>query len=210
MRHSPEILQRRLSSSGAVLAFGSHMTFIDPESMGASIVNHITGRKYTIRRLSDLDEGPTIVSQIVAICCEPEVYDWIFREPLAGGPYTEEKAEHWLRWAREGWATGSHFVFAVVDDKGQLAAACDIKSNDPMAEVGYWASQDHRGVMTNTLKEICSFAAKAGFKGLFAWTKSQNLRSRAVLERAGFVKVPSDREAHERFELLLSSGDKEE
>jgi RimJ/RimL family protein N-acetyltransferase len=143
------------------------------------------------------------VARIVSICSEPNVYEWLFREPLGGCPYEETKAREWLQWSNDGWSSGTHFVFAVIDDQKCVVAACDIKSNNPIAEIGYWASQWHRGVITNAVISMCTLAADAGFRELFARTKKENYRSQAVLQRAGFKKSASHDGGEERFTLLL-------
>jgi RimJ/RimL family protein N-acetyltransferase len=174
-----------------------------PNPLPVPIVNHLTGHPYDLVRASDVSSDPLSVKRITSICNEPEVYEWLFREPLKGRPYDEVKAHEWLKWSRDGWSSGSHFVFAVIDDEQRIIAACDIKSKEPIAEIGYWSSQQHRGVMTNAVKAMCRLATKAGFLKLFARTKEKNSRSQAVLKRAGFEKKPSDLIDYQCFELLL-------
>ena len=180
------------------------MTF--PRTISIPVANHLTGRNHTLVRATDLDCEPTTLAEIVAVCNEPEIYDWLFRERLGGRRYTDEAARQWLQWSAEGWTFESHFSFAVVDEGRCVAAACDIKSNDSVAEIGYWASQQHPGVMTNAVKALCALAAHAGFQGLYARTKPGNRRSQAVLERAGFLKVPGVTDGFERFDLQLLRG----
>lgn len=130
---------------------------------------------------------PDRLAEIVAICNEPEVYSWLFREALCGLAYPVEKANEWLQWASDGWRTNTHFCFAVTDDSGAIAAACDIKSNDPdAAEIGYWASGLHRGITTNAVDAMSQAARQAGFRSLMARTQHGNRRSQAVLCRVGF------------------------
>jgi RimJ/RimL family protein N-acetyltransferase len=172
--------------------------------MRIRIVNHLTRRPYYLIRACELEDSAETAARIASICNEPEVYDWLFREALAGKPYPEEKARQWTEWTRAGWTANSHFAFAVIDEARDIAAACDIKSSDEVAEIGYWAGRRHRGVMTNAVKAVCMAAAKAGFKGLFAHTKKGNTRSEAVLGRAGFARIPGARsDNRNRFELVL-------
>jgi len=177
------------------------MTF--PSEIRVPLTNHHTGRTYHLVRASDVPAGPEALARIAAVCNEPEVYEWLFRGRLSGQTYTPDMARHFLQWAGEGWAAGTHFVFIVVDRDGAVAAACDIKTNTRIAEIGYWASCDHRGVMTNAVTALIALAAEAGFVGLFARTKPGNTRSEAVLARAGFVKVRSDTDDFCRHELSL-------
>lgn len=174
-----------------------------PIPLRIPVVNHLTGRTCFLVQASDLISDPLSVSQVASICNESDVYEWLFREPFTGRPYDEAKALEWLQWSRDGWLSGRHFVFAVVDDARWVNAACDIKSNEPVAEIGYWASRQHRGVMTNAVKAMCGLAKEAGFRKLCARTKEKNLRSQAVLERSGFERTPSTQTGFHNFERLL-------
>ena len=170
-----------------------------------SIRNHLSGSLYEFVRACDVSDESSSIARIVSICNEPSIYEWLFQGPLGGRPYDEGKARQWLQWSNEGWSSGTHFVFAVLDDQRRVAAACDIKSQGPSAEIGYWASQQDRGVMTNAVMAMCVLAADAGFRELFARTKKANHRSQAVLQRAGFTRGVSDDSDHERFTLLLNA-----
>ncbi len=176
-----------------------------PRSIRVPIANHVDGRSYELVRASDVPRAPATFARLVHICSEPAIYDWLFRGPLGGEPYTEDKAREFLKWACDGWSAGTHFVFFVLDDKRSIAAACDIKSNDLVAEMGYWASQGHRGVMTNTVNALSGLAAKAGFQRLYARTREGNTRSQAVLLRARFSLVGDEPDGHARFELPLGA-----
>src|SRR5690606_12512109 len=109
----------------------------------------------------------------------------------------------WLEWSRDGWTSGTHFVFGVMTENGRVAAACDIKSPDAMAEGGYWASGAHRGVMTNALKAGCRLASEGGCRGLFGRTHEGDVRSVSVLLRAGFVDVAPVQAVHKRLDRTL-------
>ena len=169
------------------------------------IVNCLTKRPYFLIRACDLELDAGSIERITRICNEPDVYDWLFRKPLSGKPYPEGKARQWLEWARAGWSANSHFIFAVISEAKDIAAACQIKSNEDVAEIGYWASHTHRGVMTNAVSAMCLLAANAGFRELYAYTDEGNTRSEAVLSRVGFVRVPDVRsDNRSRFELSLT------
>jgi RimJ/RimL family protein N-acetyltransferase len=167
------------------------------------VTNFLTGGVYDFVPAADVRADAASLARIVSICNEPDVYDWLFRPSLGGVPYGEGKAVQWLDWAKDGWRAGTHFVFAVLDAAGLVAAACDIKSADARAEIGYWCSVRHRGVMTNTVTALCGLAAEAGFHGLFARTKVGNTRSKGVLLRSGFARAPSDDPRYDRFELIM-------
>ena len=176
-----------------------------PHPLRIPVMNHVSGRAYELVRACEVSCDSSNLARIAAICNEPDVYDWLFRGPLEGRPYKEEQARQWLQWSEGGWSSGSHFVFAVLDGEKNVAAACDIKSKEPKAEIGYWTSRRHRGIMTNAVIAMCTLAANAGFQGLFAQTKKENYRSQAVLERAGFARSRSEHSEYERFELFLST-----
>lgn len=162
----------------------------DPPA-GCSISNFLTGSPYCLVRADRLTVTPERLEEITAICNEPEVYEWLFRERLAGKPYAPSNATQFVEWFSKGWREGIFFVFIVVTAEGEVAAACDIKSNDADgAEVGYWASARHRGIMTNAVVQVCSLARQAGFNSLTARTKKLNERSARVLTRAGFAIDP--------------------
>jgi RimJ/RimL family protein N-acetyltransferase len=179
-----------------------------PDLVRIPVQNALDARRYWLIRTDTLTPEPNLLSAIAAICNEPAVYDWLFREGLQGQPYPPAKAGEWLAWAAAGWRENTHFCFALVDEQGAIAAACDIKSNDPdEAEVGYWASAAHRGVMTNTVVALCQAAREAGFRRLVARTRKANQRSQAVLLRAGFQPEPSREDAGDDwFVLGLGAG----
>ena len=166
-----------------------------PLRIKAPIKNALNGRPYTLHRADALEPTPARLEQIAAVCNEPHIYGWLFKEGLGGRAYNTEDAEGWLGWAKAGWRDNTHFVFVALDTEGQVAAACDIKSNDPSwAEIGYWSSRRHRGVMTNIVLEVSRQARQAGFTTLFARTRRGNTRSVGVLHRAGFI-ADGDRSA---------------
>lgn len=172
-----------------------------PQSIHILICNHLTARAYALIRASDIEPTPATLSQITGICNEPDVYEWLFHDSLEGKRYPVQKAHQWLEWSREGWSEETHFVFAVVDEHGEVAAACDIKSCNAIPEIGYWASRHHRGIMNNAVLAMSSLAQGAGFKGLFARAKIGNTRSQAVLQRTGFQRIASDDPTRLRFNL---------
>tara|TARA_R110002050_G_scaffold32336_2_gene83315 strand:+ start:283 stop:873 length:591 start_codon:yes stop_codon:yes gene_type:complete len=175
-----------------------------PQHLSITIANHFNGRAYKLIPATEVSSETESLRRIASICNEPAVYEWLFRSRLEGRVYEEEKAREWLRVSRDEWFSGTHFVFAVIDEQNLVAAACDIKSPGPVAEIGYWSSEQHRGVMTNAVKALCALASAAGYQALFARTKDGNVRSEAVLRRAGFEKKPSQEVGYQRFEYLIS------
>ena len=87
-----------------------------------------------------------------------------------------------------GWQSNQHFLFIVVDSRGHAAGACDIKTSDLYAaEIGYWASKEHRGIMTNAVRAMLEAGFTAGFQRFYAHVRPGNTASSAVLQRLGFV-----------------------
>ncbi|WP_050028678.1 GNAT family N-acetyltransferase [Verrucomicrobium sp. BvORR034] len=167
--------------------------------------NALTGATYFLVSGDQIEPTPDQLLAIARCANEPLVYDLLFRERFEGEPYQETDAAGWITWTHAGWKDNTHFSFMVQDNAGGVVAACDIKSNDlEGAEMGYWSSTHHRGVMTNAVKLMCQEAAKAGFRALTARTKRGNDKSRAVLQRVGFQDVASpDDERYDHYLLQL-------
>lgn len=178
-----------------------------PSSIEIPILNHLTDKAYSIVRGDQVTNTDERVAEIVRICNEPAIYRWLFSSGLKGQPYTKEKAIEWLTWSAEGWRANTHFCFIALDSKGAIVAACDIKSADVNgAEVGYWASSAHRGIMTNIVTTVIREAAKAGFMSLMARAQYENVRSKNVMTRVGFLPDPASRdESRDYFTISLDS-----
>jgi RimJ/RimL family protein N-acetyltransferase len=167
-----------------------------PSQVREPIQNHLTGQNYFLIRADDLSPRKRRIHEITSICNEPHVYDWLFRKVLGGRRYPREMATEWLASSTDGWREESHFVFAVIDAHGSLGAACDIKGADLHdAEIGYWSSSRHSGIMTNAVRSMCGVAKKAGYRSLMARILRDNIRSQGVLERASFVVRPERADA---------------
>ncbi|MGI5971373.1 MAG: GNAT family N-acetyltransferase [Oscillospiraceae bacterium] len=96
------------------------------------------------------------------------------------------------------------FIAACSTEKGQFIRAIDIGGeaagsiglaygkdvHSKTAELGYWLAEPYwgRGVMTGAVTEICGLAfGELGLMRVFAEPYSDNIASRRVLEKAGFV-----------------------
>lgn len=164
------------------------------ENLHINLSHPLNGRLYTLLRADARQASPQHAVDIAAVCNEPLVYDRLFRERIQGRPYTVQDGEAFLTWATAGWLEGTHFVFLLLDADGHVAGALDVKSPQLDAgEVGYWLGGEHRGIMTVALKAMIEVAREAGFQRLWARLDTDNLRSFALLERAGFtVYCPTD------------------
>lgn len=139
--------------------------------------------------------------RIVAVCNEPLIYEMLFAGRLGGRAYGNNDAREFLEWAEAGWLQRNYFVFLIVSPSNGVVGAIDIKSpNLEAAEIGYFASAEHPGLMTNTVIGLCGLALRAGYRSLFALVQPHNQRSAAVLSRSGFM---ADGEAQRGEKTLL-------
>jgi len=147
------------------------------------------------------------LEQIVSICNEDFVYKMLFSDLFKGRPYKYKDAQFFINKAQTGWENNNAFVFFVRDEEHNLVAAIDIKSAGlEGAEIGYWASKEYPGIMTQAVKKLCEIAKEAGYKKLWATTKLENQKSQNVLTRAGFSDLGEiERKGHQRrkFEIIL-------
>ena len=152
--------------------------------------NRRTGGEY--RLVSALHVVPTEdqLKNIAVICNQTKVYDLLFRNRRRGAPYRMEDASGFLSWAHNGWQAQTHFVFLLIDSEELVVGALDIKSVDrKIAEVGYWCSEPHRGLISNALGSMLSLAREAGFSTFFAKVRQDNRASQMVLENNSFTQV---------------------
>jgi RimJ/RimL family protein N-acetyltransferase len=116
--------------------------------------------------------------------------------------YTEKDAEEFIEWAHAGWGSGSHFVFFSINKHHHIVGALDIKSADlAAAEIGYWASSEHPGNVTNSLFSILEAAVDTGFTRFTAYVHKGNEKSTRVLQRTGF-RLAKDTEKRQGILLL--------
>lgn len=144
--------------------------------------------------LQTLDEHVAWTRQdemsIVSICNEPLINHRLFHKRLGGQPYPLAEAQGFLHWAQQGWRDHSWFAFLLRDSNDQIIGAIDTKSaHTEGAEIGYYASANCPGVMTNAVLRLCDVAREAGFKRLFALIIPENVQSLGVVSRAGFVQT---------------------
>ena len=158
--------------------------FITP--IRIEIKRHNTNEVYFLESLQT-ELSVEDLAVITQICNEETIYNRLFKKKLKNNPYTTNNAKQFGDWAKTGWETNKYFVFLIRDSNRQIVGVIDIKSaNIESAQIGYWISQNHPGVMTNTLVSLCRMAEKAGFIALEAQTKNDNIKSQGVLKRAGF------------------------
>lgn len=157
------------------------------QDLNVPLQHPLNGRCYTLLRADGLPFTSDHAADVAAVCNEPLVYDRLFRARRQDQAYSVEEGEEFLMWAAAGWLEGTHFVFLLLDAENRVVGTLDIKSSELNAgEVGYWLSGGQRGIMTALLAMIDA-AHGAGFQRLWARTDADNLRSSALLQRAGFT-----------------------
>jgi len=133
------------------------------------------------------------VETIVTACNEPLVHRFLFRDRIGMRRYVADDALEFLQWARDGWESGEHLIFLLRSPAGEIGACVDMGGVDESREglIGYWASARHRGVMTNAVHCLAGMAKTAGYLKLVALVEPENVRSQAVVRRAGFTHLGS-------------------
>ena len=151
-------------------------------------------------RIDEVASTQFVHDQLVSVCNEEKIYDWLFRKLFDGKSYREDNAIDFFRRGVEGWKSNKTFVFLLVTGLGEVVAAIDIKAPDLVSsEIGYWASERHRGCMTNTVVALLSIAKDAGYRSLFARVRKENQNSAGVLTRSGFK--PSSTNEDETYDF---------
>jgi RimJ/RimL family protein N-acetyltransferase len=174
----------------------------------AKVKNFLTGEEGTMIPLSKENEiSDADYTRIVEICNSQKVYDFLFRARLNGKPYNLDGAKYWVQgmgW--KGWEEGTIFIYIVRNKKGNIVAAIDIKSPDvDAAEIGYWASEEDKGWVTNSVLELMKLAKVAGYIRLISLALPNNLPSQNVLLRSGFSFVgPFDRKGVEYIQYSIN------
>lgn len=163
------------------------MTPVFPAELRLPLLHPVSRKAYTLVRADSLAQTETEMADLVSACNEPLIYHWLFAERLSGQPYTAAQASSFFTWMRRGWQEQTFFVFALLSPCGRLVGLLDIKSPDlDGAEVGYWLSARHGGLMTLALSALQILAGQAGYRSLYARIRPGNTRSQAVAVRLGW------------------------
>jgi RimJ/RimL family protein N-acetyltransferase len=164
--------------------------------------NYLGGESLQVVRADALLTTKIVRIQVASICNQPLIYKTLFQEAFGDVPYTEKNAQEFFEWAHQGWRSNSHFVFLLVNEHDHIVGALDIKSADfAAAEVGYWASAEYPGNVTNALVAMLDAATVVGFSRFTAYVRKGNGKSTRVLERAGFTFAITDKK-QQRFDFL--------
>lgn len=142
-------------------------------------------------RVLRLDDAPVLTALVQAnrAFLEP----W---EPVRGEAYfTEPEQRSLIEAALAAHAAGTTHPRVILDEDGRVVGRINLNNivRGPFqsASVGYWLDQSSggRGLTTLAVEEIVQVAfAEEGLHRVEAGTIPENLRSQAVLQRAGFVR----------------------
>jgi len=173
------------------------------------VKNFLTRDKFSICRADGSFYNPEEAAiQVTAVCSQPSVYDFLFKEKFNGRSYNITDAGSFLDQAKKGWEERTHFVFLVKDQSGKVVGSLDIQSADLSgAQIGYWADENAQGFMTNAVKALCDIAKGAGYRSLRATAFMHNPRSAGVLKRAGFKFKGMTRKGEDEYlnyEIIFS------
>ncbi len=106
-------------------------------------------------------------------------------------PYSLQDAERFIGKVASGSAAGHTVVFAVEERLSRRLAGCvGATIADGVAEIGYWFGRDYwgRGYATESLRRALRILfVNFGVSLAWASVSPQNLASRRVLDKAGFV-----------------------
>ncbi|MET8815138.1 GNAT family N-acetyltransferase [Streptomyces sp. NPDC004549] len=132
---------------------------------------------------------PADAEAVHAAAQDPATQRWISSFP---SPYLREHADAFIGGVvTKGWADDSEYHFGLFLSDGALAGVLGVIRRGPgAAEVGFWATREHRG--RGYMTEAVLAAARWAFTELsvdrLEWrAEVGNLPSRAVAERVGFT-----------------------
>lgn len=167
------------------------------------LTNYLTGAEYILRPVLSELVIDSQIDQLVSICNEAPIYDILFKEKLQNQPYAQNDAKKFFEWGAKGWKEQTYFVYLIVSELGEIAAAIDLKSADKnFAEVGYWSSGKHRGVMSNAMCSLIRIAQNDGYQKLYAKVRKANFGSQKVLINNQFVKDEEWQEDPIRYRFI--------
>lgn len=139
-----------------------------------------------LRLRSDAD-----VPRIIEACQDPEIPRWT-RIPEG---YDMEMAREFAQKAHDQAASAQGLALVVADAADDsLLGSCGVVrmvAEEQRCEIGYWLAPwaRGRGVMTRAVRLLCRWLFdELGMQRIAAGAEPENVRSQAVLERAGFQR----------------------
>lgn len=143
----------------------------------------LTDGTVRVRPVADHD-----LDAVVAACQDPDIQRWT----TVPSPYGREDAERFLRFSREGFATGEAAVCVIVDaaDTELLGAVgVSIDRADLVGQVGYWVAPGARqaGAASRALRLLCRWVFdELGLGRMELYAAAGNAASNAVARSCGF------------------------
>jgi RimJ/RimL family protein N-acetyltransferase len=131
------------------------------------------------------------IPRIVQLAANPRISDYTLNLPF---PYAEKDAIYWLNLAHQGYANGTHFIFAIRLKPGNAfigGIGLTLEPRFNRAEVGYWLGEPfwNHGYATEATGAMVRFGF--GTLGLNKITSShleQNPASGRVMQKCGMTR----------------------
>lgn len=141
------------------------------------------------------------IDDVYTACNDPELQKWI-PIPGPGVPYTREVAEQWCLRDAPGLRTGGdgqQWAVTTPDTDRLMGAVGLVRIGWPAmnTEIGYWAAPwaRGRGYLGEAVVAVSRWALDQGFQRIEIKAGTENLPSRRVAEKAGFVFEGVERSA---------------
>jgi RimJ/RimL family protein N-acetyltransferase len=166
-----------------------------------------TTASYFLKDIPNIIWNDDLLKQIVDICNQDKVYNILFSFKFNKRKYSLDDAKKFVDNGIRGWEENKFFNFVIVDQDDVICGALEIKTSDKsIAEIGYWADENHKGIMTPAVGILVKLARQDGYQGLYAKVRVNNQGSQRVLLNNGFklsgmMPLESDKIERYRYEL---------
>jgi RimJ/RimL family protein N-acetyltransferase len=148
---------------------------------------------------------PADIPAIAEACGEAEIARWL---DLIPQPYTEADARWYVEHCEQGWREGTSSNFAIVEvSSARVVGSVGARHLEPeqgVTEVGYWVRMQARGhgYAARAVRLLSDWLLMdLGIARVQLRADTENLASRRVAERAGYVEEGTLRSA--RFSARL-------
>lgn len=147
----------------------------------------------TIRTERLVLTAPTMAHapEIARLANNKNVHKWMARLPF---PYEQKDAEFFIQHVVP---SKEEACFAIEAENRLLGIAGLTFAHDQVPELGYWLGESHwgQGYASEAARALVEAARAAGASALRSRALKENLGSRNVLRKAGFVEVGEEIEA---------------
>ena len=131
------------------------------------------------------------IDAITAACQDPDIP----RFTRIKSPYTRADGAQFVRAAPQLWRDGRHALPLAICDVGTDAilgsTGLHLREQPEIAEIGYWVAREarRRGLATRAVRLVSRWAIdELGIQRLELMTRTDNVASQGVAERAGFTR----------------------